>query len=162
MLPSPWRPSQTLLPWCNPITPAPPQPLPPLGSLLDYVCTFLAQYHSDSVVIKQSSCNKTSSNLCITPLCRQLWESILSSPQEVIGKREIRKPLKPDRDRQPFFHSILWKMYGKWKEEFHIGVKVPPVTYLAVLSSLFVTERTFLGWGLHCGSPIDLLPKPSL
>ena len=72
MLPSSWRPSQTLLPWCNPITPAPPQPLPPLGSLLDYVCTFLAQYHSDSVVIKQTSCNKTSSNLCITPSCRQV------------------------------------------------------------------------------------------
>ena len=69
-------------------------------------------------------------------------------------EKEIRKPLEPDRDLQPFFPQHK-KMYGKWKE-------VPPVTHLAVLASLSVTERAFLGCGLHCGSPIDLLPKPSL
>ena len=38
----------------------------------------------------------------------------------------------------------------------------PAFNHLTELSSLSGTERAFLGWGLHSGSPIDLLPKPSL
>lgn len=58
-------------------------------------------------------------------------------------------------------------MYEKWNKNFYTlpAVKknsLDKLIHLAVLSSLSVTERAFLGCGLHCGSPIDLLPKPSL
>ena len=102
--------------------------------------------------------NKLSDNNLGSELVENRTFKQITSEEIVIfminWEKEIRKPMEPGRDLQPFFPQHK-QMYGKWKE-------VPPVTHLAVLSSLSVTERAFLGCGLHCGSPIDLLPKPSL
>lgn len=74
------------------------------------------------------------------------------------------KPLEPGYLDPNQNHFIAG--YGEWNEAFHTlpGVKKKVLLdiHLAVLSSLSFTERAFLGCGFHCGSPIDLLPKPSL